>query len=189
MERRAGVRYSTLGLTLHWVTAVFVLVAFIYGPGGSETRVYAASRDFDRQLHETLGLVVFLLAVLRVIWRLAATTPEPPPAARWMTVAARGLQLSMYLLLFALPLTAAAGAWLEGHPLTLLAGIQIGPLLTESHEVGAAIAEVHTWLGDAILWLAGVHALAALYHHFVLRDRVLASMLPRWLLRRGPGED
>ena len=188
MARTTVARYSTLGLTLHWVTAVVVLVAFIYGPGGSEARVYAASRDFDRQLHETLGLVVFVLAVLRVMWRLAATIPEPPPAARWMTLAASSVQLAMYLLLFALPLTAATGAWLEGHPLTFLAGVRIGPLLAESHQAGATIAEVHTWLGDAILWLAGLHALAALFHHFVLRDGVLASMLPRWLLRRAPGD-
>jgi cytochrome b561 len=183
MERRTVARYSTLGLTLHWVTAILVLVAFIYGPGGSETRVYSTDRDFDRQLHETLGITVFVLALMRVVWRLAATTPEQPPAARWMRAAARGVQLAMYLLLFALPLTAATGAWLEGHPLTLLAGIEIGPLLTESHQAGTTIAAVHTWLGDAILWLAGLHALAGLYHHFALRDAVLASMLPRWLLR------
>lgn len=168
--------------------AIVVLVAFIYGPGGAESRVYAASRDFDRQLHETLGLVVFVLAVLRVMWRLAAATPEPPPAARWMTLAAKGVQLAMYLLLFALPLTAATGAWLEGHPLTFLAGVHVGPLLVESHQAGATIARIHTWLGDAILWLAGLHALAALFHHFVLRDGVLASMLPRWVLRRAPGD-
>jgi cytochrome b561 len=184
MEGRTITRYSSLGLTLHWVTAILVLVAFIYGPGGSETRVYSAGRDFDRQLHETLGLAVFVLAVMRVVWRLAATTPEQPSVARWMRAAARGVQLAMYLLLFALPLTAATGAWLEGHPLTLLGGIEIGPLLTESHAAGTTIAVVHTWLGDAILWLAGLHALAALYHHFALGDTVLTSMLPRWPLRR-----
>jgi cytochrome b561 len=62
----------------------------------------------------------------------------------------------------------------------LLAGVEIPPLLALSHDVGATIATVHTWLGDAILWLAGLHALAALYHHIVLQDGVLASMLPRW---------
>jgi cytochrome b561 len=46
--------------------------------------------------------------------------------------------------------------------------------------VGVEIAALHTWLGDAILWLAGFHALAALYHHIMLKDDVLASMLPRW---------
>jgi len=184
MERKNVSRYSNLGLSLHWLMAVLILVAFIFGPGGSETRVYAASRDFDRQLHETLGLAVLVFAVLRVIWRAGATTPEAPPAKRWMNTAAKGVQFAMYLLLFALPFTATVGAWLEGHPLTLLAGIEVGPLLPKSHDVGAAIAELHTWLGDAILWLAGVHALAGLYHHFVLKDGVLASMLPRRLLPR-----
>lgn len=176
-------RYSTLGLTLHWVMAIVVLIAFLYGPGASETRVYAASHDFDRRLHETLGLTVFVLALVRVLWRLGAMTPELPANSRWMDLSARSVQLAMYILFFALPLTAISGAWLEGHPLTLLAGVEVPPLLSESHALGARIAEIHTWLGDAIMWLAGLHALAGLFHHFVQRDGVLASMLPRWLLR------
>jgi cytochrome b561 len=90
--------------------------------------------------------------------------------------------VGLYVLLFAVPLTAITGAWLEGHPLTLLGGVAIAPWLAESHASGAQIAEIHTWLGDAILWLAGLHALAALAHHFLLRDGVLLSMLPG----RGP---
>lgn len=48
------------------------------------------------------------------------------------------------------------------------------------------IARIHSWLGDAILWLAGFHALAGLYHHIVLKDGVLVSMLPRWVPSRQP---
>ena len=88
---------------------------------------------------------------------------------------------ALYALLFALPLTAIAGAWLEGHPLTFLAGVTIAPLTGLSHDAGATIAAIHSWLGDAILWVAGFYALAALYHHFVLKDGVLLSMLPRWV--------
>jgi cytochrome b561 len=55
-------------------------------------------------------------------------------------------------------------------------------LLGKSHELGAQVAELHTWLGDAIIWLAGAHALAALLHHHVLKDDVLRTMLPRWLV-------
>ena len=62
-------------------------------------------------------------------------------------------------------------------------GVQVAPLLAASHDRGAVLAEVHGWLGDAILWLAGLHALAALYHHYLLRDGVLSSMLPPWLTR------
>ena len=171
-------RYSRAARFLHWATAILVVAAFVYGPGGSEQRVYSLAKDFDRRLHETLGLTVFALTLIRLLWRTFDRVPDDPPMPRWMRISAKAAHGMLYVLLFALPLTAISGAWLEGHPLTLLAGIQIGPLLAESHGAGSAIASIHTWLGDAILWVAGAHAAAALYHHFVLRDGVLRSMLP-----------
>ncbi len=188
MEHRPLARYGVVAQAFHWATAILVLVAFIYGPGGSEQRVYAPAGDFDRQLHETLGLCVFALVLMRILWRMVDTQPEPPAVPRWMGIAAKAVQWTLYLLLFALPLTSITGAWLEGHPLTLLAGVKIPPLLGLSHDVGATIAHIHTWLGDAILWLAGFHALAALFHHFVLKDGVLVSMLPRWFALRRTNE-
>jgi cytochrome b561 len=106
---------------------------------------------------------VFALVVVRVLWRIVDTQPDPPQVSLWMSVAAKAVQWALYLFLFALPLTAIAGAWLEGHPLTLLAGLEIPSVLEVSHNVGATVATIHTWLGDAILWLAGFHAFAGLY--------------------------
>ncbi len=179
-------RYGITSQVFHWVTALVVLVAFIYGPGGSEQRVYAHSRDFDRQIHESLGLIVFVLTMLRLLWHRVAPPPGLAIDKRWMFIAAKTTQGILYLLLFAVPLSAIAGAWLEGHPLTLLAGIEIQPPIAISHELGAIIAEIHTWLGDAVLWVAGFHALAAIYHHGVLKDGVLVSMLPRWVPVKPP---
>jgi cytochrome b561 len=188
MQPRAPTRYGFVAQTFHWVTAIVVLIAFIYGPGGSEQRVYSHARDFDRQLHETLGLCVFALAVLRLLWRMVSKRPDPPDVARWMGLSARAVQFALYLLLFALPLTAVSGAWLEGHSLTLLGGVEVAPLFDPAHALGATIAEIHTWLGDAIMWIAGLHAFAALFHHFFLQDGVLVSMLPRWIPLRHPDE-
>jgi cytochrome b561 len=174
-------RYGRVAQAIHWLTAILVLAAFIYGPGGPEDRVYAAARDADRHLHETLGSCVFVLVVVRVLWRLVDSRPDPIPVARWMGVAAKAVQGVLYLLMFAVPMTAIAGAWLEGHSLAYLGGFEIAPPIAPSHELGATLAEIHGWLGDAILWLAGAHALAALWHHFVARDAVLVAMLPAWL--------
>jgi cytochrome b561 len=179
LKQGSATRYGGIAQAFHWITAILVVTAFIYGPGGSEQRVYSTARDFDRRLHETLGLCVFALTMLRVLWRTVDVRPDPPLVPLWMGIAAKATHYALYVLLFALPLTAITGAWLEGHPLTLLGGFEIPPVLRLSHDVGATIATVHTWLGDAILWIAGLHALAAIYHHTILKDGVLASMLPR----------
>jgi len=180
VEQNVFARYSGPTQILHWLTAILVLFAFIYGPGGSEERVYASARDFERQLHETLGICVLTLVVLRMLWRAVDKHPESPAVPRWMRVSAWAVQAALYVLLLAVPLTAIAGAWLEGHALTFLFGMVVPPPVSKSHALGAQIAEVHAWLGDAILWVAGAHAAAALLHHFVLKDGVLLSMLPRW---------
>jgi cytochrome b561 len=171
-------RYSAMAQIFHWTTAVLVVVAFTFGPGGSEQRVYSAARDFDRQLHETLGMCVFLLTLARLAWRRFDPPPAQPPMPPWMQRAASLVHGLLFLLLLLVPLTAVTGAWFEGHPLTFLANLRVAPLLPESHATGSVIAEIHTWLGDTILWVAGFHAAVALLHHYVLRDRVLRSMLP-----------
>jgi len=181
MKPYTPTHFGTITQALHWATALLVLIAFIYGPGGSEERIFSSARDLDRHIHETLGLSVLALTTLRILWRPFDRQPEAPHASRWMRTAATAVQAMLYVLLFALPMTAIAGSWLEGHPLTLLGGVEIAPLVGKSHALGATIATIHTWLGDSIMWLAGLHALAALYHHYVLRDEVLASMLPRRL--------
>ena len=184
MDHDQPTRYGGLAQVFHWTTAILVVAAFVYGPGGSERRVYSAARTFDRELHETLGLCVFALITVRVIWRSFDTRPASPDIPRWMRFTSKAVQACLYVLLFALPATAIAGAWLEGHPLTFLGRVEVAPWIAESHDLGATIATIHGWLGDTILWLAGVHAIAALYHHFVRKDRVLLSMLPRALSDR-----
>lgn len=179
--------YGGVAQAFHWATAAAVLAAFILGPGGSEQHVYAVSRDFERQLHETLGLCVFGLSVLRIVWRTFDTHSQAPQLEPLMVVASKAVQLTLYLLLFAVPLTAILGAWFEGHPLTLIAGLQIHSPFAIAHKTGALISNIHTWLADALLWLAGLHALAAVYHHVLLRDNVLSAMLPPWMARAVAG--
>jgi cytochrome b561 len=159
-------RYGAVAQVFHWLTVVLVIAAFTLGPGGSEERIYSAAGDFTRQSHETLGLIVVALTLLRLAWATLDATPEDPPMPPVMRYAAKIVHVALYFLLLVVPLSAIVGAWLEGHPVTLL-------LIGDK-----TIATIHAYLGDAIVWLAGLHAAAGLFHHFVLRDRVLRSMLP-----------
>lgn len=175
-------QYGAVARILHWATAILVLAAFIYGPGGPEDRVYLASRDGERLIHETLGMAVFAISVLRIVWRLVDASPEAEPMARWMQISSKAVQGILYLLLLLVPATAVLGAWLQGHAVVLAAGIQFTSPFATAHDLGSTLAEVHGWLGDAIVWTAGLHAAAALYHHYVLKDGVLKTMLPSRLV-------
>ena len=174
-------RYGVVTQLVHWLTVVLVGTAYILSPGGSEQRIYSAAVDSARQTHETIGILVFALVLLRILWRLFEPTPEPPPMAPWMKYSASAAHFALYALLLAIPLTAIAGAWLEAHPVTIFGIGNVGPVLPPAHDLGQSLAYVHTILGNVIIWLAGFHGAAALFHHYVMRDHTLTAMLPDWV--------
>ena len=173
-------RHSRVTQLLHWATVLLVGIAYVLSPGGPESRVYSTASDGLRDWHESVGLLLFALVLLRLMWRLLRVEPEPVPMAAWMRASATAAHWALYALLLAIPLTAIAGAWLEAHPLTILGIGDVPPLLAPAHDLGALVADIHTILGNVIMWLAGFHAAAALFHHYVLRDDTLRSMLPTW---------
>lgn len=177
-------RYDPLSRALHWLTAIAVTIAFILGPGGfgrlMRQGVDPATRS-DIVWHETLGLLVFGLTLLRLVW--LAFRPAAPvfSMAPWMHRLAQLVHLGLWGLLLAVPVTALLTLGSEGHPLTLLGGLRVDhmPLIADSALAHLADwGEVHEFLGDAIMWLAGLHAAASIFHHVVLKDGVLTAMLP-----------
>jgi len=157
-------RYGAVAQALHWLTAALVAAAWL-----------TATRD-GGMLHESLGFSVFLVVAVRLIWRLFDRRPRHE-FSRLTIVSSRIVHGLLYVLLFAIPLSAIAGTWLEGHSLTIY-GMTFGSLFETSRQLGHQILEVHQLMGTAIVWLAGGHALAALYHHYFRKDGVLRAMLP-----------
>lgn len=168
----------------HWVTAIVVTIAFILGPGGfgrlMRQGLDPATRS-DIVWHETLGMAVLALTVLRRLWLALRPTAPQFPMAGWMHLTAKLVRAAMWVLLLALPITALLALGSEGHPLTLLGGIRVDHLPLIANAKIAQLADwgdVHELLGNAIMWLTGLHAAAAIYHHLVLKDGVLWAMLP-----------
>jgi cytochrome b561 len=171
-------RFGAVAQTFHWLTVALIGTAYLLGEGGPEYRVYAAERAFTLNWHETLGMLVFVVVALRLAWRFFDGSPDEEPMPAWMRIASRLVHWLLYALLAAVPLTAIFGAWLEGHPVVFLGIGEIGPFFGLSRDLGATISELHSTLGNLIIWVAGLHAAAAIYHHVILKDRVLTSMLP-----------
>ncbi|WP_407156538.1 cytochrome b [Bradyrhizobium sp. STM 3557] len=155
---------------------MLVLAAFVLSKSDGNS-LYSAAADGLRRIHETLGVLVFIVVVLRLLWRLIDCTAPTPPVPRWMAAAAKLVHFALYALLILIPATAVIGTWLEGIPITL-PGFDVAPQIAKAHGLGQLIMDIHTTLGNAILWVAGVHAAAALFHRFYLRDEVFQSMVP-----------
>lgn len=139
--------------------------------------LYAAEADRVRRIHETLGILVFIVVVSRILWGLFDDAPPKRPMARWMLAGLRFVHLTQYALLILIPATAVIGTWLVGIPITLLV-FDIPPQISQMRELGQLTMALHAKLGSAILWISAAHAVAALFHHFYLCDDVLRSMLP-----------
>ncbi len=161
----------------HWLTVTLVLAAYVTSKSDSYS-LYAAEADRVRRIHETLGVLIFIVVVLRILWGWFDEAPSKRPKVPWMLAGSRCVHVAIYALLILIPSTAVLGTWLVGIPITLLA-FDIAPQIREMQELGQLTMALHIRLGSAILWLSGAHAAAALFHHFYLRDDVLRSMLPR----------
>jgi len=176
--------YDGVSRAFHWLTAVAVVVAFILGPGGFGRQMHDGldpATRWDIVWHESLGITVFVLTVLRLIWVLVRPAAPQFEMAVWMKLASKLAHLGLWALMLSLPITAILALGGEGHPLTLLGGIRVNEMPVIANSPLAALAdwgEVHGLLGDVLIWLAGLHAVAAIYHHVKLKDGVLLSMLP-----------
>jgi cytochrome b561 len=184
MTQRSTTRYDAPSQAFHWLTAIAVAIAFILGPEGfgrlMRQGVDPATRS-DIVWHESLGMLVLVLTVLRLLWLALRRTPPQFQMPGWMRWAGRLTHVALWLLLLALPATALLALGSEGHPLTLLGGMRVDrlPLIADSAVAPLADwGEVHGFLGDAVMWLAGLHAAAAIFHQWVLKDGVLSAMLP-----------
>ena len=155
---------------------MLVLAAYALSKGDRYS-LYSAAADGLRRIHETVGALVFIVVVLRLLWRLIDSAPAKQPMSRWMATAAKLVQFALYALLIAIPATAVLGTWLEGIPVTLL-GFDITLQIAQAPGLGQLIMAIHVTLGNAILWVAGVHTAATVFHHFYLRDEVFQSMAP-----------
>ncbi len=98
----------------------------------------------------------------------------------WAERAGRLAHLVIYALLIAIPVVGMPALFARGHALSIFGILEIASPWPEDRAFAHKITEVHELLANAMMALIGVHAAAALVHHYVLRDRTLLRMLPRF---------
>ena len=165
-------RYSMLMILVHWTTALLVVAAYLTSEGGPRVRTDPPL------LHMTLGVAVLVLLLPRLVSRvMGGVPPVENPHCKWLDLAARVGHWVLYALLVSIPLTGWYTASRLGLHVSFL-GVQLPALTGPVEGRPGTVAEVHQLAGNAILILAGVHALLALWHQFILKDGTLERMSP-----------
>jgi cytochrome b561 len=169
-------RYGTWAIAVHWILFVLLVVVGILGLLHDSWP--KRSQAFWINIHALIGLSLWILLMLRFLGRL--TYPPPPPAADTSLALrrlARVVHLSLYALLFVIPILGIVTFIWHGRSLDL-GIVQLNFGVAKNRAIFEPTEDIHGYLAYCVFALAGAHAAAALWHHFVKRDGVLRRMWP-----------
>lgn len=172
--RKNTKRYGSLSIGLHWV--MLLLLAAVYAC--MELRGYFPNVSVPRAWHFMLGLTFFALVVVRLVVRMT-TSPPPikPNPPKLQTLSAKLVQIGLYTLMIGMPLAGWLLLSASGKPIPFF-GLHLPALISKSQDMAELIQVIHETGGTAGYFLIGLHTVAALYHHYVVRDNTLLRMLP-----------
>lgn len=182
MNRNPSLLHFSAGArALHWLSVIAIAVAYIAMEIREEMPRSNQWRPLVTQLHFWAGLGVFAMLPFRLWLHWARETPAIMPAPGALTaLAARLTHFALYAALLAQPLLGLATAGADGKIVQVpLLGIALPPLIPASEVWADRLEDVHGTVADVLLVLIGLHVVAALWHHFLVRDNTLRRMLWR----------
>ena len=170
--------YTFVAKVIHWLMAALITGLLLLG-------FYMADLPLSPdklQLyswHKWVGVTVFLLVWLRLLWRISHRPPAYPDSmSRPLQVLAHLGHFALYSLMLAVPLTGWLMSSAKGFQTVWWGVWTIPDLLVKNKELGHTLQEVHEALNWILVLMIGGHVLAALKHHFIDKDDVLKRMLP-----------
>jgi len=175
--KNAG-RYGSALIALHWLTLLLMVALYTcielreYFPKGSDTR------EALKTWHFMLGLLIFALVWIRLIARFSRPVPDiVPTPPKWQLHLAHLVDFAIYIFMIAMPLLGWAVLSGEGKPVPFF-GLELPPLIGQNEGLAEQLEEIHAIGGTVGYYLVGLHAAAALIHHYFMRDNTLKRMLP-----------
>jgi cytochrome b561 len=178
--RNSAEGYGAFPQLMHWITVVLVVLAWCLGQF-DDIFPKGAARAASLFVHNSTGLAVIGILVLRLLWRLGDPPPpiEPTILGIWLDRTGRLAHVALYALLLAVPVSGIVLQFARGDALPLFGIAEIASPWAANRAFARSVKGIHETLANALLVLAALHAVAAIVHHWILRDRTLVRMLPR----------
>lgn len=168
-------RYTRTALALHWLLALAIVCTFILGVYMHELPE-SASRDRLYDWHRSAGVSILALSAFRLLWRLTHRPPEDIPMPAWQARAAHIVHRLLYLLFFAVPLSGWAHSSAAGHSVLLFGAWALPDFVPVHKGLAGTLQELHEVFGMLLGLLVIGHVAAAIKHHWLDRDGLLARM-------------
>jgi cytochrome b561 len=172
-------RYTATAKALHWLMAVLFFGLLALG-------FYMHDLPLSPQKlqlyswHKWAGVSVFVLALVRLAWRITHRPPALPASmAKPLRLAAHAGHLALYALMFAIPLSGWLMSSAKGFQTVWFGILPLPDLLTKDKALGDLLHSVHTALNLVFIGVIAGHTGAALKHHFIDKDDILTRMLPK----------
>lgn len=178
--RNEASRYGWLAVSLHWVMLALLVVVYAsmelrdFYPKGS------ATREAMKTWHYMFGRCVLALAAGRLAIHFAGPVPAISPAPpKWQEQGAKLIKVALYVFMLGMPVLGWMLLSAKGTPIPFF-GLQLPALLNENKALAETVKEVHETGATIGYFLIGLHAAAALYHHYLVGDDTLRRILPKW---------
>lgn len=171
-------RYTKTAIGLHWL--MFLLIAWGFGIGVSMVDLPLSPAKLKYfSWHKWIGVTVFLLALVRVAWRLTHRAPSLPASmSAWQRRAANLTHGVLYVLIVATPLSGWVYSSAAGLPTVYLGLVQLPDVLAKDKALADQLKLVHYTLNTALATMVLLHGAAVLKHQFIDRDGLFARMWP-----------
>lgn len=177
-EQASAPRYDTLSITLHWLTALLVIALFTSALVWGEIAKGTPLRKELQALHISMGICLAAIVLGRIVWRCTGGQRlgrlQPGLAGLLATLG----HLALYALLLIQISLGFLFRWAQGEPFEFFGLFPIPAPIAIDHGMRGTYAGWHEKIAWTLIILAGLHAVVALLHHYVLRDSTLTRMLP-----------
>ncbi|SMF40092.1 cytochrome b561 [Alteromonadaceae bacterium Bs31] len=172
--------YGLVAVLLHWVTALAVVFLFALGLWMVDLDYYNSWYQLAPNIHKSVGFVLVLAVLFRLFWRLSQLTPQSPATHKaWERMLAKLMHVFFYIAIISMFFSGYFITTGKGQALHVLGFISIPAVIDNMDNVKDIASEVHEISAYTIIVAVALHALAAIKHHFIDKDKTLARMLGR----------
>lgn len=171
-------KYSGSQIALHWLVLLLIAITYAAMEFKGIFPKESAGRYWMAITHYTCGVSVFTLMLVRMIFRFV--TPEPPvvpPLPQWQKLSATVVHFILYALFIVLPLLGVVSLYF-GQKEWVFLFITMPIAGVKNTFLQHSLKEIHELLANTGYFIIGIHAAAALMHHYIWRDNTLKRMMP-----------